>query len=635
MMQSLRKAGQSWVGKIVVGILFGLLIISFAIWGINDIFRGGVRTAVAKVGEVEISADTFRTAYQAEVQRIQRQARQSITPDRARALGIDQRVLARLITEAALDQRANALGLAVSDDLVARSVREDQAFRGPNGEFDRNRFNDILRDNNLTEPAFVREQRSAITRLQLAEALTAAFPVPMAAREAVHRYGAERRTAEFAVLPVAAAGEIPAPTEEQLRAFHEERKTAFRAPEYRAVNALVLTPETLMKPESVSEPDARARYEQLKGARFGTAERRAIEQMVFPDPDEARTVSEAIKSGALTFEAAAKERGIDPASLALGTFARGELIDQSVAEAAFALPEGGVSEPVQGRFGTVLLRVADVLPESVRPFEEVADQVRREVATERARSALGEVHDRIEDQRAGALPLAEIAKERGLALASIPPVERSGLDKAGNQAVNVPEREALLAAAFASDIGVDNEALRTRDGGYVWYDVTGIEPGRDRTFDEVRGDIEAQWRAEDIARRLRERATALVERIEKGEAFETVAAEAGTIVQTAEDLSRGTPQGELTGPVVGQIFATPVGKAGHAALADGRRVIFRPTGAAVPPYVTTSQASEAVENQLRTVFTDDVLSQYVARIQSEVGVTINQDVLRRAVGGEV
>ena len=222
MMQSLRKAGQSWVGKIVVGILFGLLIISFAIWGINDIFRGGVRTAVAKVGEVEISADTFRTAYQAEVQRIQRQARQSITPDRARALGIDQRVLARLITEAALDQRAGTLGLAVSDELVARSVREDQTFRGPNGEFDRNRFNDILRDNNLTEPAFVREQRSAISRLQLADALTAAFPVPMAAREAVHRYGAERRTAEFAVLPVAAAGEIPAPTEEQLRAFHEE-----------------------------------------------------------------------------------------------------------------------------------------------------------------------------------------------------------------------------------------------------------------------------------------------------------------------------------------------------------------------------------------------------------------------------
>jgi peptidyl-prolyl cis-trans isomerase D len=635
MMQGLRNAGKSLVGKIVVGILFSLLILSFAVWGVNDIFRGGVRTAVATVGEVEISAETFRTAYQAEVQRIQRQARQSITPDRARALGIDQRVLARLITEAALDQRANTLGLAVSDDLVARSVREDQAFRGPNGEFDRNRFNDILRDNNLSEPAFVREQRSAISRLQLADALTAAFPVPMAAREAVHRYGAERRTAEYAVLPVEAAGEIPTPTEEQLRAFHEERKTAFRAPEYRAVNALVLTPQTLMKPESVSEADARARYEQVKGARFGKAERRVIEQMVFPDPAEAKAVSDGIKSGALTFEAAAKERGIEPASLALGTFARSELIDENVADAAFALPAGGVSVPVQGRFGTVLLRVADILPESVRPFEEVADEVRREVAAERARTALGEVHDRIEDQRAGALPLADIAKERGLALTTLPPVERTGLDKAGNPAVNVPEREALLSAAFASDIGVDNEALRTRDGGYVWFDVTGIEPARDRTFEEVRADVEAQWRAEEIARRLRERATGFVERIERGEAFETVAGEAGTNVQSAADLARGTPQGDLTGPVVGQIFATPVGKAGQAALADGRRVIFRPTGAFVPPYVTTSQASETVENQLRTVFTDDVLSQYVSRIQSEVGVTINQDVLRRAVGGEV
>ncbi|KAA2243934.1 peptidylprolyl isomerase [Salinarimonas soli] len=634
MMQGLRKAGQSWLGKIVVAVLFGLLIVSFAIWGINDIFRGGVRTAVAKVGDVEISADTFRTAYQAEIQRLQRQTRQSITPDRARALGLDQRVLARLISEAALNQRANTLNLAASDELVARSVREDEGFRGPNGTFDRNRFNEILRDNNLSEQAFVREQRSALARLQLADALTAALPVPMAAREAVHRYGAERRTTEFAVLPATAAGEIPAPSEEQLRAFHEERKTTFRAPEYRAISALVLTPETLVRPEAVSEADARARYEQVKGARFGTAERRTIEQIVFPDPAEAQAVAEQIKSGALTFEAAARERNIDPASLALGTFAKGELIDQSVADAAFALPKGGVSDPVQGRFGTVLLRVADVLPESVRPFEEVADQVRRELATERARTAIAEVHDQIEDQRAGARPLLEIAKEKGLSITTIPAVDRAGLDKAGKPVLGLPEREAVLNAAFASDIGVDNEALRTRDGGYVWYDVTGIEPARDRSFEEVRADVEAQWRADEIARRLRERATAMVERIEKGEAFAAVASEAGADVQTADDLARGTPKGELTGPVVAQIFATPVGKTAQAALDDGRRVVFRPTAATVPPYLSTAQASETVENQLRTVFTDDVLSQYISRIQTEVGVSINQDALRRAVGGE-
>ncbi len=634
MMQGLRRAGQSWLGKIVVGVLFGLLIVSFAVWGINDIFRGGVRNTVARVGDVEISSETFRTAYQAELQRVQRQLRQSITPDRARALGIDQRVLSRLITEAALDQRANTLGLAVSDRLVARSIMEEQAFRGSDGAFNRARFDDFLRDAGLSEAAFVREQRLALARIQVADALTAAFPVPMAAREAIHRYGTERRAAEYAILPVAAAGDIPAPTDEVLRAYYEERKASFRAPEYRALTVLALTPESLADPASVNEADARARYEQIKGARFGQAERRRIQQIVFPDPAEAKTVSDRIKAGELTFDAAAAERGIEGASLDLGTFAKTELIDQAVADAAFALPQGGVSEPVQGRFGTVLLRISEVQAERARPFEEVADQVRREVAAERARSRVGEVHDQIEDQRAGARPLPEIAKEKGLSVISVPAVDRGGLDKAGAPVATLPERQALLTAAFGSDMGVDNEALRTRDGGYVWFDVTGIEPARDRPFDEVKAGVEAGWRADQVAQRLRERASALVERLGKDEAFAALAGEAGAELRTAPELSRGSPEGELTAAIVGQFFATPVGKAAQAALDDGRRVVFRPTSATVPPYSSTSQQSETVENQLRTVLADDVLAQLVARVQSEVGVTVNQDVLRRAVGGE-
>lgn len=534
-----------------------------------------------------------------------------------------------------MDQRANTLGLAVSDQLVARSIMEDQAFRGADGQFNRARFEDILRDNGLTEAGFVREQRAALARIQLADALTAAFPVPMAAREAIHRYGAERRAAEYAILPLEAAGAVAPATEEQLRAYHEERKASFRAPEYRALNVLALTPDTLANPAQVSEADARARYEQVKGTRFGQAERRTIQQMVFPDPAEAKTVSDRIKSGETTFEAAASERSIDPASLNLGTFARTELIDQAVGDAAFSLPAGGVSEPVQGRFGTVLVRVAEVLPEAARPFEEVADQVRREVAAERARSRIAEVHDQIEDQRAGARPLGEIAKEKGLALVTLPAVERGGRDKSGNPIPPVPEREALLTAAFASDIGVDNEALRTRDGGYVWFDVTGIEPARDRTFEEVRAEVEAQRRTEEVSRALRERAAGLVERLNKGEDLAAVVADTGAQPRSAPELSRGTAEGELSAAIVGQLFATPVGKAAQAALEDGRRVVFRPTGATVPPYLTTSQQSEAVENQLRTVFTDDVLAQLVARLQNEVGVTVNQDVLRRAVGGEV
>ena len=633
MLQNINKIGRSWLGKVVVAILFGFLIVSFAIWGIGDIFRGSVSTTVARVGNTDISAEAFRTAYQNELQRLMRQTRQSITPDRARALGLDTQILSRLVSEAALDQKAKELGLAVSDQLVARTITQDPNFRGPNGQFDRAAFDDILRSNSLSEAAFVREQRGVVTRLQLADAIAGALPVPLAMRETIHRYGAERRSAAYVLLSPAAAGDIPAPTEEQLKTYFEEHKAAFRAPEYRAVNAVALGPETLAKPEQVSDADARQRYEQVKGSRYGTPERRTIQQIVFPNLEEAEATFKRIKDGA-TFEAIAAERNVDPKSLELGTFSRTELIDPAVANAAFSLAEGAVSGPVQGRFGPVLVRVTKIEPENVKPFEQVAAEVKREVALERARNTINEVHDAIEDLRAGAKPLAEIAKEKGLPLVSIPAIDRTGRDKAGNPVPNLPERDALLTAVFTSDVGVDKEPLRTRAGGYVWYDVTGIEPARDKSFEEVRDAVAAQWRNEEVSRRLSDKARTLVERIDKGEPVEAIAAELGVPAQTATDLARNATQ-PLSADVVARIFSTPVGKAASAPSGENGRAVFKVTAATVPPFVTSSREASAIEERLRVALSEDLLPQYIAQIEKNIGVNVNQQNLRRAVGGDI
>jgi peptidyl-prolyl cis-trans isomerase D len=633
MLQNINKIGRSWLGKVIVAFLFGFLIVSFAIWGIGDIFRGSVSTTVARVGNTDISAEAFRTAYQNELQRLMRQTRQSITPDRARALGLDTQILSRLVSEAALDQKAKELGLAVSDQLVARTITQDPNFRGPNGQFDRAAFDDILRSNSLSEAAFVREQRGVVTRLQLADAIAGALPVPLAMRETIHRYGAERRSAAYVLLSPAAAGDIPAPTEEQLKTYFEEHKAAFRAPEYRAVNAVALGPETLAKPEQVSDADARQRYEQVKGSRYGTPERRTIQQIVFPNLEEAEATFKRIKDGA-TFEAIAAERNVDPKSLELGTFSRTELIDPAVANAAFSLAEGAVSGPVQGRFGPVLVRVTKIEPENVKPFEQVAAEVKREVALERARNAINEVQDAIEDLRAGAKPLADIAKEKGLPLVSIPAIDRTGRDKAGNPVPNLPERDALLTAVFTSDVGVDKEPLRTRAGGYVWYDVTGIEPARDKAFEEVREAVAAQWRNEEVSRRLSDKARTLVERIDKGEPVEAVAAELGVPAQTATDLARNATQ-PLSADVVARIFSTPVGKAASAPSGENGRAVFKVTAATVPPFVTSSREASAIEERLRVALSEDLLAQYIAQIEKNIGVSVNQQNLRRAVGGDI
>lgn len=631
MLRRMRKAGQSLVGKVIAAIFFGLLIISFAIWGIGDIFRAQPLNTVAQVGDTEITVDQVRNAYNNELQRFGRQFGTVITPEQARAIGLDQQVVSNLVTEAVLAERARDLGLSVSDELVARSIMEDPSFRAADGQFNRALFDQVLRNAGLSEAGFVQEQRAAMLRLHLAEAIAGDLNVPLAAREAMHRYASERRAASYAVLTPAMAGEIPAPTNEQLQSFFDERKSTFRAPEYRALSVMALDASALAKPEAVSDADARQYYEQNK-ARYGTPERRTIQQISFSTMEEAQAAANRIKEGA-TFESVAAERGVSEQDLNLGAFTKAEMLDPAVADAAFALEQGAASAPVTGRFGPVIVRVTQIQPESVRPFEEVADEIRRDIALQRARNEIQAVHDAVEDQRASARPLAEIAKEKGLTLIQVPAVDASGQDKSGAQ-VNLPEREALLRAAFASDIGVDNLPLQTSGGGYVWFDVTGIEPSRERTLDEVRDQVAAQWREDQIAQRLTDKARQMTERLEKGEAIEAVAQEVGAPVKTAADLARNAAKDDLSAEAVNRIFSVPVGQAGHAASGADTRAVFKVTSATVPPMAPDSEEAKRIEAQLRNAMGDDLINQFIAQARQDLGVTINQQALRQATGSE-
>lgn len=632
MMQGIRNAGQTWLGKLLVAILFTILIGSFAIWGIGDIFRGGGRNTVATVGKTEIDIEKVRAAYQNEIQRLSRQFRQNITPAQARAFGIDQQVLSRLVTEAALDADAAARNLTISDAAVARSIVEDATFKGASGEFNRNMFNELLRQAGLNEAGYVREQRSAIVRNQLAEAISGLSVAPVSVQEVAHRYRNERRVLSFIELPPTAAGEIAAPTDEVLRKFFEERKATFRAPEYRTAQVLALTPQTLADPSAVWETDAIAHYERIK-ARFGAPERRTVQQIVFPTQADAAAAVARIRAGS-DFADLAKERNVSEADLTLGTFTRVEMLDQAVAGAAFTLAANTVSEPVQGAFGYAVLRVTGIEAERVRPFADVAGEVRSDLALSRAVQALAEVHDKIEDMRAGARPLAEIAKELKLTMVSLGPVDRTRQLAAGGPAPGIPALEQVVDAMYRADIGTDNEAVRTRDNGYVWFDVTGIDQARERTFDEVRDIVANQWRQDEVTTRLQAKAREVTDRIGKGEALDAVASSLGLSVVTSPELTRASSVPEFPANVLTVAFGTAVNAAASADLGSQRgRMVFQVQSASVAPFLRTTTEAENVSQQLGLAIGDDLLSQYVASLQTRLGVRINQTTFRNATGG--
>ena len=630
MLRGIHKATSNWFGKAVMAAVMGLLVVSFAIWGIGDIFRGFGLNSALKIGNTEISIEQFRQYYTERLQQLSRQVGRPITPDQARATGIDRQVLSQLVAETTLDQQAKALRLGIGNDEIASRITNDPSFRGLNGQFDRTRFVEIIRQAGFTEGRFVEEQRRVILRRQIALSIGGEFNVPVTAMAALNQYQNEKRAIEYLALGPAQAGDIPAPTPEVLSKFFEERKVLFRAPEYRKITLLSMSPADLAKPDAVSDADAKTYYEQHK-ASYGTPERRELHQIIFPNPEEAAAAHERIAKGA-SFADLAKERGLKDSDTDVGMVTKAEVIDPAVADAAFALKADEVSTPVQGRFGTVLLQVGKIEPGNQKTYEEVAPQIKREIAENRAKTEIGNLRDKFEDERAAGATLAETAKKLGLKSRTIDAVDRSGRGPDGKPIADLPKSPDAIAAGFGSDVGVDNDPLQLPNGGYLWYDVTGITPARERTLDEVKDQVETRWRDDEIAKRLQAKTDDMLGKFKAGTTLAQLATESGLKVVTAADLQRGKPGGFAPAKLVDAAFKTIKGV---PASAEGDQVtarfVFRVTD--VVDATLDPIASKAIATSLQNSYTDDIIGAYVTRLENDFGVTLNQQALTQVFGG--
>jgi len=632
MLRGLHKASSTWLGKAVMAAVMGVIAISFAIWGIGDIFRGFGRNAVATIGGTEISIEQFRQFYNDRLQQLGRQAGRPITPDEARARGLDRQLLAQLVAETTIDEQAKQLRLGIDSAEIAKRITSDPSFRGANGQFDRQRFEQIIRQAGFSESRFIEEQRRSMLRRQLAQSVTGDLKVPATALAALNQYQNEKRQIDYVALEAAQAGDVPAPIPEVLNKYFDERKTLFRAPEYRNITLLSLAPSDLAKPDAVADTDAKAYFEQHKDS-YGKPEKREVRQIVFQKPEEAADARERITKGA-KFDDIAKERQLKESDTDLGMVAKSDIIDPAVADAAFSLKPGETSAPVKGRFGTVLLQVGKIEPGEEKTYEQVAAQIKREMAESRAKSDVGNLRDKIEDERAAGSTLAETAKKLGVKSVSIEAVDRSGRGLDGKPVTGLPQTPNVISAAFAGDVGVDTDPLQLPGGGYLYYDVTGVTPSRERPLEEVKDQVTARWRDDEIAKRLQAKADDLVGKLKAGTSFAQAASEAGLNVQTAKDLQRGKSGGFIPAKTIEAVFRTPKGT---PATAEGgketERFVFRVTDVVDPPFEAGTPQGQAITTTLQNSYTDDLVSEYIARLENDFGVTVNPSALNQVVGG--
>lgn len=625
----MRKASSNWLGKTIMAVVMGVLIVSFGIWGIADIFRGFGQSTVAQVGHTEISLNEFRQIYTDRLQQISRQFGRPLTPDQARAFGLDRQVLQQTIAEAALDEEARRLGLGQSDDQIRHVIMNDPNFKGVGGNFDANRFQAVIRNFGYTEQRYVAEQRKVSLRRQLTGTIGAGIEPPKAMIDAMMRFQNEQRAIEFIRLDAAQAGQIDAPSPEALAAYFEDHKVQFRAPEYRKIAFVVVSPEEIGKWSEVSDEDAKKVFDQRKD-RLSTPEKRQIQQIVFPNAAEAQAARERLVGG-MSFEDLGKERGLSASDVDLGLVTKSSL-PPAVGEAAFALAAGEISQPIQGPLGTSIVKVDKIEPGKEADYASAAGDIKREIATERARAKVADLRDKMEDERGGGSSVIDAAQKLGLTAVTIDAVDRSGRAPNGQPVANIPQGLDLVSQAFNTDVGVDNDPISFK-GGYVWYDVLAITPSRDRNLDEVRDQVEARWRQDQIATKLKAKATEMVQKLEAGGKLADEASAIGAKVETATGFKRDDTPAGVPAAVVAAAFRAVKGGVGQTPVTGGTEVIvFRVTDIVDPAVDPASDAVKKLKENLDRALTEEQVASYVNKLETDIGTTINQAAFAQVTG---
>ncbi len=626
----MRKASSNWLGKTIMAVVMGVLIISFGVWGIADIFRGFGQSTLAKVGHTEISTEQFRQLYTDRLQQIGRQFGRPLTMDQARAFGLDRQVLQQTIAEAALDEEARRLGLGQSDAETMRLIFSDPNFKGTNGAFDPARFQATIRQAGFTEQRYIADQRRVSLRRQIAGTISAGLEPPKVMIEALSRYQNEQRSIAYVKLDAAQAGTIDPPSPETLAGYFDDHKIQFRAPEYRKIAFVAITAEDIGKWSEVSDEDAKKLFEQRRD-KLGTPEKREVSQIVFPNAEEALAARNRITSGT-SFDDIAKERGLNASDVDLGLITKSEIIDPAIAEAAFTLPSGDVSQPVQGRFGSVLVKIGKIEPGVEPAYESFAANLKKEIAIERARKSVADLRDKMEDERGGGASVIEAAQKLGLTAVTVDAVDRSGRLPNGQLATNIPRGLDVVSQAFNSDVGVDNDAI-SFNGGYVWYDVLGITPSRERSLDEVKDQVEAKWRDDQITSRLRTKATEMVQKLDQGGNLADEAKAAGLKVETAAGFRRDASLPGVPAGAIAAAFRTVKDGSGQTPGAGaGEWIVFRVTDVTVPPVDLASDDIKKLKESLRSSMTDEQIGQYVTKLETEIGTSINQAAFAQVTG---
>lgn len=620
MLADIRKYADS----IVVKILFALLMLSFVIWGVADVFRphssGGW---VAKVGEREIGRTEFDNEMRATVRQLQQSFGESLDAAAIRSLGISRSVLNQLISRALVQAEADALGIRTGDDVLRQTLLADRRFRTPAGEFDNAALQAFIQRLGRTQAGFFDDLRTEVSARALVTSVEAGVVLPQALVHTLEAYFAEQRDLDYVAVKIDAMKVDAAADNAALQAFYEAHGEDYRRPEFRKAVAIIIAAADLAKEVKIDPADLKTAYDERINE-FVRPERRTFRQMLFADEAKARWAAERLKAGHNWDEVAKSPEAGSPALATLGPIS-GSGLPEELRAAVFERAAGVAGEPVKSSLGWHLIEVVTIEPGTTAPLAEVSEQLSRQLAEEKANDQMIDLGNRLEEAVGRGKSLEAAAEELGLKPRTLDAIDSLGNDADGKMLGGLPPK--LVQTVFSSPKGIPSSLVEADRETLFLIRVDDVQPSVLRPFADVRDAVQAAWLRDQRMQKAREMAQQLVDRSGSG-SLADAAASFGLKPAKAGPFSRlGTPPADtLPVPVIRQAMEAPAGHALSIPSDEAIYVVVSRRNAA-----TSGDASAAVLEEERSKgldqLRDDVVAQYLEALRARHPVRINQAVL--------
>lgn len=609
-------------GSIVVKVLFVVLILSFAVWGVGDIFRNrGQNDTVATVGDQTVSFQQVDTQFRNFAQS------QRIPLAMAQQLGLVQRTVDSLVSGLMYDQLARDLGYIVPDAAVADAVRVDPRFRDPaTNQFSRDRFLQLLQQNGTNEAGFIAYQRQQMTQQAVGQALFSGAEASKLMTDPIYRYRRETRVAETITLRNADQAHVPQPTQADLEAYHKDHGDKFQSPEYRTLSVVLLNVDDFTKGVTVSEDDARTAYDKNQ-ASYAKPELRKFDQVIAPTKELAEQITTAVRGGKAVQQAVDEAGNASVKLIPVDFTAKTGMPIPALAEPGFALSQGQATDPVQSPFGWHVLVLTGVQAAHTVPFEEARPQIETQLKDSKAADALYETANKFEDALADNVPVDKAATEFGFTVTSVPAVAKDGTTQSGSPLPVLTNQAQILAAAFALPQGEVSQMTPINDKISFIVRTESIIAPTTEPLAKVHDEVAAAWTEQKQAEATEALAADIAKRLGAGEATADVAKSVGgQYAETPSLLRDSSNAGGLPAPLIGQIFAAKVNGTATTEMPGGRVVAKLTRIEAAKP---DPAAEAAVKQDLRRSLTVDIGDGLDRALRQRYDVSIDQSVLAR------